>query len=93
MNSALQCLLSSSMLVAFFMFDQYKHDVNPSSPTKGHLANGKLLISGVMVAFAGFVKEVYGTAGQRSVTPTALKRQFENYAPDHFVGNEYAHRS
>lgn len=74
MNSALQCLLSSELLVSFFFFSQFKHDLNNNSTTKGHLAE----------AFAGVIDEIY-RKNARSVAPKVLKARFEKYAPD-FLG-------
>ena len=49
MNSALQCLFSSDLLLSFFLHDDYLHDLNSSSPNRGHLAS----------AFADVVKKIW----------------------------------
>jgi ubiquitin C-terminal hydrolase len=78
MNSALQCLFSSDLLVSFFLYNQYEGDIHPSSPMRGHLAS----------AFAEVVQDIW-SSGSSSVTPHKLKRQFERFAPEHFIGNRF----
>jgi ubiquitin C-terminal hydrolase len=77
MNSALQCLLASELLVSFFLHQEFRPDLNASSPTRGALAS----------AFAGLVRSVWGATND-VIYPSELKQQFERAAPE-FYGNRY----
>ncbi|KAI9362954.1 hypothetical protein DFJ73DRAFT_811732, partial [Zopfochytrium polystomum] len=76
MNSILQCILSTDMLVGYFFLGAYKKDINKRSPMKGQLA----------IAFANLVNEAMKHYGlSKSIAPSQFKRQIEQWAPQ-FAG-------
>ncbi|ORY36846.1 cysteine proteinase [Rhizoclosmatium globosum] len=76
MNSILQCIFATELLMGYFLSSDYLSDLNLKSPMKGQLAN----------SFAQVVQDALAPANRTHVlNPSRFKRQIDNWAPQ-FAG-------
>ena len=72
MNSTLQCLAQTPMLVSFFLSNRFRADVNASNA----LGSGGRLAT----EFGALLRDMWATPPQRSVAPAGLKRALAAFA-------------
>ncbi|KAJ3118937.1 Ubiquitin carboxyl-terminal hydrolase 21 [Physocladia obscura] len=78
MNSILQCIFATELLMGYFLSGDYVSDLNLKSPMKGQLAN----------SFANILEDSLKptpSTSFRTVSPSRFKKQIDNWAPQ-FAG-------